>query len=247
MKSTLESGIRLAFLSDVHANFPALCSAVQSGERMGATYMCVAGDIVGRGPHPNEVIHFLRDIGIAAIRGNLDAKVLALRDKPQKARKLVKQKQSAVAWTALQLGSSEWEYLASLPEELNLDFNGLRIQIVHGSPLGNTDYVYPSVTLAGLRSKQAEGNTPDVLVCGHSHIPFIKKVGGVRVINCGSVGLPIDGDPRGSYAVFDVAPDASGRGRIVRFADPVENVVSDLHSRGVVGTTESYFTRGVGE
>ena len=65
---------------------------------------------------------------------------------------------------------------------------------------------------------------PDILVCGHTHIPFIKRIGGVIIINCGSAGQPVDGDPRPSYAIVSTDENAI-RGHIVRFDYDINEVV----------------------
>jgi predicted phosphodiesterase len=93
---------------------------------------------------------------------------------------------------------------------------GKRLLLVHGSPLGDTDYVYPSLTARALAAKLGAAR-PDVLACGHSHIPFTRRIAGVRVVNAGSVGRPVDGDPRGSYALVELDRGALARARIVRF------------------------------
>jgi diadenosine tetraphosphatase ApaH/serine/threonine PP2A family protein phosphatase len=88
--------------------------------------------------------------------------------------------------------------------------------VVHGSPLSLDDVIYPSITGHGLTAKIGDLR-PDVLVCGHTHIPFVRRVGGILVVNCGSAGQPIDGDPRPSYALVCAEKGAPPRGRIIRF------------------------------
>ena len=225
---------RVAFLSDVHANFTALAAALASAGRHGCGRAVVAGDVVGGGPHPVEVIRLLSRRRVPAITGNLDRKVLAVGDDAVRLGELAARgrKRAVHAWTALQLGRSERAWLAALPAELELELAGHRVLVVHGSPLGDEDYIFPSITRPALEAKLA-GRRPEVLVCGHSHVPFTRMVGGVRVVNCGSVGRPIDGDPRGSFAIVDCRSGEAPRARIVRFAFAAEQVERDLASRGV--------------
>jgi putative phosphoesterase len=233
--------MRVALLSDIHANFPALCRALQRVERLGADMIVVAGDLVGRGPHPVEALRLLEGRGIRAIRGNIEHRLLELHEARKDLEKLFKKKKSRLAWTALQLTDTEWGYLQGLPEELELELGGVKMLVVHGSPLSDTDYIYPSITSRGLRPKLM-GREPDILVCAHSHIPFTKRVGKVRLINCGSVGLSIDGDPRGSFALCDVRGPEEVRARIVRFAYPVEEVISDIEEREAPGIGRKDFS-----
>lgn len=225
---------RVAFLSDIHANFTALAAALSSAERRGCERFVVAGDVVGGGPHPVEVIRLLTRRRIPALAGNLDRKVLAVGDDTGRLEELAARgrKRAVHAWTALQLGSAERAWLGALPAQLELDCAGQQILIVHGSPLGDEDYVFPSVTARALRDKLGD-RRPAVLVCGHSHIPFRRVIAGVLVVNCGSVGRPVDGDPRGAYAILDCRTDAAPRARIVRFSYAAEQVERDLASRGV--------------
>ena len=76
--------MRVAFLSDIHANFPALCRALEWAQRNRADRVVCAGDIVGHGPHPTEVIRLLVEQNVEAILGNVDRKVLALLKTPKK-------------------------------------------------------------------------------------------------------------------------------------------------------------------
>ena len=237
--------MRVAFLSDVHANFPALCAALEAATRLGAGTVVVAGDLVGSGPHPVEVVRLLMQRGVRAIRGNVERKVLELAAGGRKLEKRLDRKRSGhLAWTALRLAEPERAWLEALPEKLDLVFSGVSVRVVHGSERSDGEYIYPSVTRRALASMVAEPR-PGVLVCGHSHIPFTRRVGGVRVVNCGSVGRPVDGDPRGSFAVVDFTLAPQVRAAIVRFAYPVAETARDLVARGVPGAVPEELELGI--
>lgn len=243
--------MKVAFLSDVHANLPALQAALDAARTYEVERIVVAGDTVGDGPHPNEVIQLLREHGVSdAIRGNVDRKVLELGHKKKSLKKKLGSKDVQKrnrAWTALQLGRPEREWLKALPAEVTLDIRGSRVLVVHGSPRGDTDYIYPSLTADGLRTKlePVDGPPPAVLVSGHSHVPFTQVVDGVLVINCGSVGRPADGDRRGSFAVVDFAAPERLVFGICRFAYPVDEVVAQLHEREVPGICADEYRLGI--
>jgi predicted phosphodiesterase len=172
---------------------------------------------------------------VEAILGNVDRKVLALLEAPAKLKKRLEKKAHApAAWAALALGEPERVWLAGLPRELRLEIEGVEVLVVHGSPLSDTDYIYPSLTAQALAAKLGDSR-PRVLICGHSHVPFTKEIAGVRVVNCGSVGRPIDGDPRGTLALCEFAGEARVRCRMARFPYPVEPLVADLKARGALG------------
>jgi putative phosphoesterase len=237
--------MRIVFLSDLHANFPALCRALDWAQRQRADRVICAGDIVGDGPHPTEVIRLLAEQQIEAILGNADRKVLELLESPKKLeRRLKKRAHAGSAWTALAMGERERAWLAGLPAERHLSVEGVDIRVVHGSPLSDTDYVFPSITPAALAAKLGD-ERPALLVCGHSHIPFTRRIADVRVVNCGSVGRPIDGDPRGSGALCELPGDGRLRCRIGRFAYPVESVITDLEARRARGPSPGEYRAGI--
>jgi len=211
----------VAVLSDIHANLAALDAALAELERRGADAIVVAGDLVGDGPDPAGVVALLRRKGFRTVRGNVDDKVTELAALPRDAQAalLEKRKKADLVRSARALGRADLEWIRKLPESLRLDFEGRRMLLVHGSPLGSTDYVFPSITPQALAAKLG-AERPDVLACGHSHIPFARRIGGVTVVNAGSVGRPVDGDPRGAYALVEITRGRPPRARIVRFPFP---------------------------
>ncbi len=244
--SPTEAGVamRIVFLSDIHGNFPALCKALELAQRNRADRVVCAGDVVGHGPHPTEVVRLLVEQRVEAILGNVDRKVLGLLQAPKKLKKRLEKKTHApAAWAALALGDAERAWLGGLPKELRFSAGGADVWVVHGSPLSDTDHIYPSITAQALAAKLGEAR-PRVLVCGHTHIPFTKRVAGVRVVNCGSVGRPFDGDSRGALALCDFPGEGQMHCRIVRFAYPVESVIADIQARGAKGIAPQDYRTG---
>ncbi len=210
--------MRIGVISDIHGNLEALEAALADLERRGADTILVAGDLIGDGPDPERVVALLRARKFPAIRGNVDVKVLATAALPEaeQAALLDRKKKADLVQTARQLGRADLKWLERLPGRLTLRFEGMVLLMVHGSPLSDTDYIFPSITPAALAAKLG-ADRPDVLACGHSHIPFTKRLLGVTVVNGGSVGRPVDGDPRGSYALVEIERGRTPRARIVRF------------------------------
>ena len=208
----------MAFVSDIHGNLPALEAAVMDAKARGAGKIVCAGDMTGYGPFPDEVCRFLEERRIPSIIGNYDRKVIDVTNQGSSAAAGMKQKKRKILlWTGAHLDVRSRRYLASLPEHLTLRLpGGHHLLVVHGSPLSMDDAIYPSITRRGLEVKVG-GVRPDVLVCGHTHIPFVKRIGGVLIVNCGSAGHPVDGDPRPAYALVNAEEGAVPRGRIVRF------------------------------
>jgi putative phosphoesterase len=218
----------MAFISDIHGNLPALKAAVADAKARGAAEVICAGDITGYGPFPNEVCDYLEKNGIVSITGNYDCKVLdVIREGESAAAALPKKKRELLFWTVKHVGKKARRFLAALPENIERELSaGCNLLVVHGSPSSNDDAIYPSITTRGLEAK-LNGTHPDILVCGHSHIPFVRRIGGVLIVNCGSAGHPVDGDPRPSYAIVSIEPEAA-HGHIMRFEYNVEETVAAL-------------------
>jgi len=208
----------IAFLSDIHGNLPALEAAYTDAKARGADQVFCAGDITGYGPFSDEVCHFLQKQHISTILGNYDRKVIEVaKHGPSVTEGMKEKKRRILLWTVGHLDARARRYLAGLPERLDLRLpGGHRLLIVHGSPISMDDAIYPSVTRQGLQAKLGDAR-PDILVCGHTHIPFVKRVNWTLVVNCGSTGHPVDGDPRPAYAFVRAEQDTVPRGRIVRF------------------------------
>ncbi len=229
----------LAFLSDIHGNLPALQSALADIKRRHVDKIYCAGDLVGYGPFPDEVCRLLLQEKVTTIIGNYDAKVRSALHNPEDVKKKMKPgKWKILNWTRKHISPKSARFLAALPNcHREIVAGGLNLLIVHGSPVSFDDTIYPSITRNGLEKKLA-GEKPDIVVCGHTHIPFIKRFAKMVVVNCGSTGQPVDGDPRPSYALFEIAKKRVLSARIVRFGYPYAKVIQALENsslpRGLV-------------
>jgi putative phosphoesterase len=219
----------IAFISDIHGNLPALEAAVADARARGASRIICAGDMTGYGPFPDEVCRFLEKRRIRAIIGNYDQKVMEWANRDSSGAAGMKpKKRKILLWTVKHLSDRARHYLASLPENFSWRLsNGLKVRVVHGSPLSVDDPIYPSLTERGLEVKLGNPR-PDILVCGHTHIPFVKRLGGVLVVNCSSTGHPVDGDPRPAYALVRAGRDGAANGRIVRFEYDRDRTIAAL-------------------
>ena len=234
----------IAFFSDIHGNLPALKAALASARARGALEIICAGDIVGYGPFPSEVCDYLAENNIECISGNYDYKVLeVLRHGKSAAAELPKKKREILFWTADNIIDKAKFFLNSLPESMVQTVpSGKSLLVVHGTPSSNEDAIYPSITPRGLAAKLGETHA-DILVCGHTHIPFVKRVGGVLVINCGSTGQPVDGDPSPSYALLSVEEEILHT-RIIRFEYDVGETVAALRKTSLPSGLQDDFARG---
>jgi putative phosphoesterase len=210
---------RVAVITDIHANLRALEAVLEALEWTGVDAVYCGGDLVGYGPHPNEVCRLIEQRGIPTIHGNYDYAIArdledcgcAYRD--QHDRQLG---QLSVAWTLEHTDRRSKDFMRILPFDLRLELGGRRIRLVHGSPRKVNEYLFADKP-ARTFERIAAGADCEVLVFGHTHQPWVAEYGGVLFVNCGSVGKPKDGDPRASYAVLQLDD-----GRVVADIDRVE-------------------------
>ena len=107
------------------------------------------------------------------------------------------------------------------------------VHLVHGSPRKVNEYLFEDKP-ARLYERLAAAEDADALVFGHTHKPWVHDYGGVRFINCGSVGKPKDGDPRGAFAILTATPDAIAA-QIERVAYDAETVAAQVREAGLPG------------
>jgi putative phosphoesterase len=199
-----ETAFKIALLGDVHANLPALEAVLAHARLQGAAAIWNVGDFLGYGAFPNEVVQRLRQDGALSILGNYDIKVLRFKARKKKWRNSkLPEKYLAFQWAHKSLSIENRRYLKALPEERRLELAGRRVLITHGSPVSNEEHLLPDTPEARLRELAGMAQA-EIIVCGHSHQPFVREVEGVVFINTGSVGRPDDGDPRSCYALLEV-------------------------------------------
>lgn len=186
--------LRIAVLSDIHGNLPALEAVLDEVARAGVDASVNLGDIVSGPLWPRETLHRLAPLGLPTIAGNHERQLLTLP---------IERQSASDAAAARVLDHDERRWLAGLPPGLELTTD---IRLCHGTPDSDLHYlletVMPDFGAHGARGLRAA--TPDevvarcaslppcsLLLCGHSHVPRVLQLpGGPLVVNPGSVGLP---------------------------------------------------------
>jgi len=192
--------MKMLIISDVHANLWALRAVVHDAGHV--DYVLCAGDIVSYGPDPRATLDSLRAQGVMAARGNHDHPIAFGADPKASPAK----QPLALAmrdWTRCQLEAADVAWLARLPLRLTWEIAGTRFAAVHATPRDPLyDYhLGPDAPESFVREITA-GIDADVLVVGHTHWPLVRTHGDLQIVNPGSVGQPLDGDPRAAYAVW---------------------------------------------
>lgn len=192
---------RIAIFGDLHGNSAATAATLAAidAERPDAVY-CL-GDLVGYGARPNETIDLVRERGIPAIMGNYDDGVGHDRDDCGCAYKDAAERdrgQRSLMWTRAAVDEARKAYVRGLLPEVRFDAEGQRVRLVHGSPRQMNEYLFADRDERSLARIAATADC-DVLVFGHTHIPWTRTIGDVLFVNAGSAGKPKDGDPRACW------------------------------------------------
>jgi diadenosine tetraphosphatase ApaH/serine/threonine PP2A family protein phosphatase len=183
----------IGLLYDVHGNVDALEAVLSDAYDADVETFLLGGDYALFGPWPAETVELLRTLDARWIRGNVDRWAEhphAAPDDP-----LI---QDAIEWCRSELGERIVADLGELPECL-VD-PGVRFS--HGSPLSDVRSFAPEADDED--DELLDGRTEPLQVFGHTHLPFERPgPDGVRLVNPGSVGMPMDGDQRASWAILD--------------------------------------------
>lgn len=206
--------MKIAIISDIHANIEALQAVLQDIAQQGCAKTYCLGDVVGYGPAPNEACALVRRLGIETIQGNHDQ--IASSNIPLSEIGLSPLAHASLLWTRTMLSANHRQWLQQLPDSIQVpDFNSW---LYHASPLRPKAWEY--ITSGYQASDILQGQNQTLCFIGHTHQPlvFIQQAGRVveerpelvpinptlrYLINVGSVGQPRNHDPRGSYVILN--------------------------------------------
>jgi putative phosphoesterase len=164
--------MRVAALYDVHGNLPALEAVLAELDRDPVDAIVCGGD-VSAGPMPSETLELLRSARARFVRGNADRELQA--------------------WPAERLTGDQLDFLRALPLSLSIEVEGLgSVLFCHATPRSDEEIVTrltPDDDVAVVLDGVREG----VVVCGHVHVQYDRRVGEHRLVNAGSVGMPYEG------------------------------------------------------
>ena len=228
--------MKIAVLSDIHANVQALEAVMNDVIAQGCEHVFCLGDIAMAGPQPKEVTEYVMGQNTwTVIQGNTD-KMIAQYG-PQVVEFLEAQypvMANAIIDDMLKLDDSHRAFLANLAPMLSIDVEGCSVLLVHGSPRANNEDILPNMPI-DIIEEIIEGTSEKLILCGHTHIPCGYQTNtNQTVINVGSVGRPMTNEPKACYAVIDFN---SGSFEVThRFVDYDNKLAAQIMSeRGFVG------------
>lgn len=228
---------RVAVITDIHGNMPALQESLAAIDAIGVDAVYCGGDLVGYGPHPNDVCRLIKQRQIPTIYGNYDYAIGRELDDcgcayvTKHDRELGQQ---SVAWTLAHTDQASKDFMRGLPFDLRFELADKRVRLVHGSPRKVNEYLFEDKP-ASLYERLAGMAECDVLVFGHTHKPWIHTYGGVLFVNCGSVGKPKDGDPRAAFAVLELDQSGEVSASIERVSYDAQAVAREVAAVGLPG------------
>jgi predicted phosphodiesterase len=205
MATAQEAFLRIAALSDIHGNLPALEAVLADVARRGADLVVNCGDILSGPLWPAETADRLMALNLPTIAGNHERQLLRCEQRPGGA-------SDQYGWEHTRPVHRAW--LQSLPAEL---IPAPGVVLCHGQPRSDLEYLLETVEPTGSRRATADevrqriagtaAEQAELVLCGHSHLPratwVAREGGGTLCVNAGSVGLPAFDDDHVAYHVHE--------------------------------------------
>ena len=212
--------MKIAIVSDIHGNLPALEAVVNDLEEVGPDLVIHGGDLALNGPQPAECIDVVRELGWPGTMGNTDEVLWTSAGVPEPMLPVFDRLAPA---TAELVGDERVQWLQGVPREWR---HGDTIALVHATPTSLWTAIPADADDAALQNTFGPLGTPLAVYC-HIHVPFVRALPGLTVANTGSVGMPFDGDPRSSYLVIE-----DSRPSIRRVEYDIDREVANLMASG---------------
>jgi putative phosphoesterase len=238
--------VKIAVLSDIHANIHALQVVLDDISRISPDRVFCLGDLVGYGANPNEVVDLIRVSNIPTIMGNYDEGVAfglpdcgcVYKDPADRQRG-----DRSLRWSQKTTSPENKAFMQNLPQQIRSNLDGQHALLVHGSPRKINEYLYEDRPIATFERIVIEAGA-DLILFGHTHLPYIKTVDRTLLVNTGSVGKPRDGDPRAGYTLVEIDVqmnvehrrlnyDVAAAARAIRDSDLPDHFADLLESGGL--------------
>jgi putative phosphoesterase len=206
--------MKLAILSDIHANLTALDCVLSDIEKSSVNKIVCLGDVAELGPQPHEVIERLRKLGGLMIMGNEDEALLEARSKGIYRKEANQKKYDIDRWAFEKMTKEDLDYIRSFERTFVVQlFQGdRRILFCHGSPRSNNEQILSSWPSDDVLLKMvSKFKLPLIVVCGHTHVQMFRKVNDSLIfLNPGSVGMPFKYQVTVNWSkmTFEYAPKA---------------------------------------
>lgn len=182
--------MRIGILADIHANFPALEASIEALRRESVDQIVAIGDLLGYGPHPRQTLHRLEKEGIPCVLGSADTRLAF--GLPLGKRQGIGDK--TLEWTKDQLGEREIKFLRKLSSRYRLELSSGRLLAFHGTPTDPDERLELDGPFASLMHLLEQHRCRYMIASGQ-HVAFERNLGRGLIIDPGSVGLTLGGEP----------------------------------------------------
>ena len=208
--------MKIVIISDIHSNL----AAVEALPERDYDQLWCIGDLVDYGPKPREVIRWIEDRATITVRGNHDHAV-GFNAEPRCSAAFQRLAAETRRFTQNVCTPEDVAFLRNLPVQRKLTVNSTSFYLVHAMP---TDPLFGYCPENAERWQTEIGWTDaDVLVVGHTHTPFIRKIGKTTIVNSGSVGQPKTGRPLACYALWE-----DGKISLKEYKYPLNDTIRDI-------------------
>lgn len=190
-------------VTDIHGNLTALEAVIADLREAAPDLVLQGGDVAAMGSSPAEVVDRVREVGWPGVAGNADEMLYRPEALAEFAggtprfQPLVAVVEAAAAAVRDRLGAERLAWLAALPAVHRAE----GLVLVHATPCDL--WRSPAASAPDEELLAAYGGLGPLVVYGHIHVPFVRQVGSMMVVNAGSAGMPYDGDRRASYLLVD--------------------------------------------
>ena len=197
--------MKIAVLSDIHGNMQALERVLEDIKANGCDKVFCLGDLAMAGPEPQKVIDFVeKQPNWTVIQGNTDKMIADFTPEILKnTEKAFPVMGHALADDVLFLSDDAKNFLKNLSPQKELNVDGVKVILVHGSPRRNNEDILPDMPLEKIE-EIIEGTDADLIFCGHTHVPAgYQTTKKQTVVNVGSVGRPMTPDAKSCYCIAE--------------------------------------------
>lgn len=227
--------MRIAVLSDIHSNFHALSAVTEDAKKRCVDWWIFLGDYISDCPYPHRTVEFLKDFAgnnpCKFIRGNREDYMLSQRNSP--ANWEYGSKTGALRYCFENLTDSDLDWLETMPISRRVELPGCEaFMICHGSP-DSINYLFHTNTRQAeeMISRLGEYGCR-MLLCGHSHIPYIFRRKDRMLVNPGALGMPVNGQTSAQYAVIDY--DGEFHPEIISVEYDIERAAAEFAESGLL-------------
>lgn len=203
--------MRLAVISDVHGNCTALKAVIRDMEGQQIDRVLFLGDLVMLGPEPKGSLDIIKELKPACwLKGNTDTWFEEISGGWTPGNEKEQEIYEYYQYAKARLNNDDIQLIGRLPVTDTIACEGKHILCVHGSPRAINEIMDGRVPKEKLE-QMIEGVKEDIIICGHSHVPYIGRHNGKYIFNAGSVGKPFDGDVRASYGIMELSLESEPR------------------------------------